>query len=402
MAAIFAAEMGAPVVLVDGTRDGGRKILISGGGRCNVLPSQLEHSRFISASSPNTLRKILRSWPLQEQRRFFEGDLGIPLVSEPDTGKLFPASNRARDVRDGLLDLARGREVSLKFGSAATGLRRPEKGEAWQVLLQDGTQIRAVAVILATGGLSVPQTGSDGKGFQFATRLGHSIHETYPALTPLRGESRLHRALAGVSLEVTLRAGRGRDEIQARGGFLFTHGGYSGPAVLDVSHVAVRGREPKREKIFVQWTEMDSESWDEELRASGVGNVGTIVRRTMPTRLADVLLEEAKVDPDRSRAQLRKEERVRLVQVLCHYELPWVGHEGYKKAEVTGGGVPLAEINSVTMESKVASGLFLCGEILDCFGPIGGYNFFWAWATGRAAGLGAAQFLKSASILGES
>jgi len=118
------------------------------------------------------------------------------------------------------------------------------------------------------------------------------------------------------------------------------------------------------------------------------------VRRALPTRLADALLAEAEVDPERPLAQLRREERARLVKTLTRYSLPWTGDEGYKKAEVTGGGVPLEEVHPRTLESRVVPGLFLCGEILDCFGPIGGYNFAWAWATGRAAGLGAAESLQ--------
>jgi len=402
MAAIFAAGAGVPVLLVEGTPDGGRKILISGGGRCNVLPSKLDPTRFVTASSPHTLRKLLRSWPLGDQRRFFEVDLGIPLALEPETGKLFPASNRARDVRDGLLDLARRHHASLRFGAPVTGLRPPGMGRDWQLTLADGTDIEAGAIVLATGGLSVPRTGSDGAGLRFVSRLGHSLNETYPALTPLIGGSRLHHALAGISLEVQIRAGQGKEMVRTKGGFLFTHGGYSGPAILDVSHVAVRSPAAPREKILVQWTDRGRDSWDDELRAPGAGTVGAIARRALPTRLADALLEEAGVDPERPRAQLRREERGRILDVLCDYELPWTGHEGYKKAEVTGGGVPLAEIHPVSMESKLRKGLFLCGEILDSFGPIGGYNFCWAWATGRAAGLGAAHYLRSGRLAGES
>lgn len=137
-------------------------------------------------------------------------------------------------------------------------------------------------------------------------------------------------------------------------------------------------------------TELDEAGWDEKLREGGAGSVGPLVRRELPTRLADVLLEESGVDPARPLAELRREERRRLVETLAHYPLPWTGDEGYKKAEVTGGGVALGEVDARTLESRLHPGLFLCGEILDAFGPIGGYNFAWAWATGRAAGLGAA------------
>jgi hypothetical protein len=263
------------------------------------------------------------------------------------------------------------------------------------VLLEDHGTIEAGAVVIATGGLSVPQTGSDGTGMHIVSRLGHTLHETYPALTPLIAESGLHHSLSGVSLDVTLRAPPPGGPLETRGGFLFTHRGYSGPAVLDISHLAVRSRGDPRQPILVQWTDADADAWDELLRASKQGTVGSIVRRALPTRLANTLLAEAGHDPEASLAQLRREDRVCLVEALARYPLPWTGHEGYKKAEVTGGGVPLEEIHPRTMESRIAPGLFLCGEILDCFGPIGGYNFLWAWATGRAAGLGAAGSLES-------
>jgi hypothetical protein len=392
MAAIFAAGAGVPVLLIERTRDGGRKIHISGGGRCNVLPSTLEPSRFVTASSPNTMRKMLRSWPFGDQRRFFEEELRLPLVLETDTGKLFPASNRARDVRDGLLDLARRRGAHVRFRAKVVGLRGPTGNEgAWQVRLEDGEPIDAAAVVIATGGLSVPRTGSDGIGMRLVRRLGHTLHDTYPALTPLIAEPPVHAPLAGVSLDVTLRAPLARGESRVHGGFLFTHRGYSGPTVLDLSHLAVlsRSRGGPPQSILAQWTPRGAEAWDQALR-TGTGATGAIVRRALPTRLAETLLAEAGVDSGTPVARLRRAERLRLVQALTRYPLPWTGDEGYRKAEVTGGGVPLHEVHPRTMESRVVPGLFLCGEILDCFGPIGGHNFSWAWATGRAAGLGAA------------
>lgn len=393
MAAIFAAAAGRRTLLVERTRDGGRKILISGGGRCNVLPSEVGADRYFTESSRNSLKKMLLSWPLAEQRRFFEEEVGVPLALEPESGKLFPESNRARDVRDGLVALARRRGAETRFDTKVVGLRAPLGAEPWKVLVEDGEEIGAAAVVLATGGLSVPATGSDGTGFRIVRQLGHGLHETYAALTPLTADPPVHAELAGVSLEVTLDAPLAKGSLQARGGFLFTHRGYSGPTVLNVSHLAVRsaGWEPaRRQPIFAQWTAMDARGWEALLVESGPGTIGSLVRRQLPHRLADRLLEESGVDPERTRSQLRREERARLVETLARYRLPWTGDEGYKKAEVTGGGVPLGEVDPRTGESRVAPGLFLCGEILDCFGPIGGYNFFWAWATGRAAGLGAA------------
>jgi predicted Rossmann fold flavoprotein len=390
MAAIFAAKAGARTTLLERTKDGGRKILISGGGRCNVLPLRLDESRFVTDSSPNTLRRIVRSWPLAEQRAFFEQDVGVPLSDEPELLKVFPTSHKARDVRDGLLALARRRGAELRFDTRVTDVR--PSGGGWVVDIADGDSLEADAVILAAGGLSVPNTGSDGAGLSIAERLGHAMHPVYAALTPLTGGEALFGSLAGISLTVTLTAKAGSRSATATGGFLFTHRGYSGPSVLNVSHVVVRSRleggPPAR--VTVQWTPLDDAAWEQALKPQGQRTVLAAVRAEVPDRLAHVLLGIANVEPTRLLAELRREERLRLIATLVRCELPWAGDEGYKKAEVTGGGVSLAEIDPRTMESRRHPGLFLCGELLDAFGPIGGYNFLWAWATGRAAGIGAA------------
>jgi predicted Rossmann fold flavoprotein len=394
VAAIFAARSGRRVVLLERTRDGGRKILISGGGRCNVLPSAVEASQYYTSSSPKLVRNILRSWPLADQRRFFEEEVGIALALEPDSGKLFPASNKARDVRDGLLRLAEDEGVRARFGAQLAGLQPDGASGSWRVLLEGGEALAAAAVVLATGGLSVPATGSDGTGLRIVQQLGHGVHELYPALTPLTTAPAVHAPLAGVSLEAEIEAPEVQPRFTTRGGFLFTHRGYSGPSVLNVSHVAVRSRlsGDGRQPILVRWAAgIDAAAWDRLLTTPGGGNVLTLLRRHLPARLADTLLQEAGVEEARTLSQLRREERVRLVELLARYPLPWTGDEGYKKAEVTGGGVPLAEVDPRTLQSRIAPGLYLCGEMLDAFGPIGGYNFFWAWATGRLAGLGAAD-----------
>jgi predicted Rossmann fold flavoprotein len=385
MAAIFAAQHNGDVLVLERTKDGGRKILISGGGRCNVLPSQLSPSQYFTASSPNTLKKMLLSWPLAEQRRFFEEQLRIPLKLEPESGKLFPISDKARDVRDGLVNYAKDLGVRFQHNCHVTGLRPDDGG--WIVQTDGGSEITAKKVIIASGGLSVPATGSDGTGLNILRKLGHTINATYPALTPLTCDPPRHADLAGISLEVTLSS----KELTARGGFLFTHRGYSGPSALNISHIAVlsKARAKEREPIYVQWTNRNAEEWHKILQEKGAGSIGNIVRRELPARLADTLMEEAGVDPQVTTSQLKKDERLRLVEFLTAYQLPWTGDEGYKKAEVTGGGVALSEVNPKTMESRLHEGLYLCGEVLDAFGPIGGYNFAWGWATGRAAGLGA-------------
>lgn len=394
MAAIFAAAAGADTILLERTKDGGRKILISGGGRCNVLPMRVDESRFVTDSSVHTLRRIVRSWPLGEQRLFFTEDLGIPLVEEPESAKIFPASHRARDVRDGLLALAARNGAQVQMNSRVLDVS-PQENQ-WHISREGALPLRADAVILACGGLSVPNTGSDGTGLDIARALGHTMHPTYAALTPLVADSHAFGSLAGVSLTVTLSARAGDRTATATGGFLFTHHGYSGPSVLDISHVLVRSRaaDGTPGRIRVKWTALDDRQWELALKPHGARTVVGVLRAEMPERLASILVEIAKVDPARTLAELRREERLRLIETLVRGVLPWTGDEGYRKAEVTGGGVSLAEIDPRTMESRRHPGLHLCGEMLDAFGPIGGYNFLWAWATGRAAGMGAAAGIR--------
>jgi len=392
MAAAFAASSGARVTLLERTKDGGRKILISGGGRCNVLPSVLAPERFVTDSPTHLLRGMLRAWPLHEQRAFFEDDLQIPLALEEESGKLFPRSNKAKEVRDALVGFARSKGVEIQFDTTLTDFNASTTGFA---LTTSKGDLQVDRVIVATGGLSVPATGSDGTGLDIARRLGHRMIDTYPALTPLFGKDESHTSLSGVSLDVRLRAlvrrrlgegGKvGSKTIETFGGFLFTHRGYSGPSVLDISHLTARGERPT---IRAAWSVRTAAEWTKDFEAPSA-TVLTILARYIPARLAEHLMIEIGIPDDRRTSSLKRSERLALIDALTGYPLPWSGNEGYKKAEVTGGGVALDEIDPKTLESKRVPGLYLCGEMLDAFGPIGGHNFAWAWATGRAAGLAA-------------
>jgi predicted Rossmann fold flavoprotein len=384
VAASFAAASGASVTLIERTRDGGRKILISGGGRCNVLPSVLAPERFVTDSPPHLLRAMLRAWPLHEQREFFERDLNIPLALEEESGKLFPRSNRARDIRDGLVTYARSKGVEIRFETTVTDVAHHDA--SFTITTTSGEQ-QYDHVILATGGLSVPATGSDGVGLSIAQRLGHTMIDTYPALAPLLAKDERHASLSGVSLNVRLRAKSGNKTVESFGGFLFTHRGYSGPSVLDISHLTERGATPT---LRAQWSTLSAAHWESEFDARSMA-ISTILARHIPARLAEQLMIDAGVLLDRRTSSFPRSERIRLIEMLTSYPLPWSGNEGYKKAEVTGGGVALTEVDPKTLESKRVPGLYLCGEMLDAFGPIGGHNFSWAWATGRAAGAAAGR-----------
>src|SRR5439155_3641827 len=270
-------------------------ILISGGGRCNILPARADESRFITESSPNLLRKMLRAWPLPEQIAFFEEEVGLRLVEEAESAKLFPASNRARDVRDGLLALAVRNGVHLIMGTLVPGFAPAAAG--WRVDRDGGTPLLADAVVVASGGLSVPHTGSDGLGLKLVEGLGHDVHPTYAALTPLTAEPAPFAKLSGVSLPVTLTARADGRRATATGGFLFTHRGYSGPAVLDVSHVAVRSRAHEgapAARLNVRWTPLGDAEWQAALRPRGTRTVAAGLRAERAGRLAAALLGAAR------------------------------------------------------------------------------------------------------------
>jgi len=412
------------VILLERTPQPGRKILMSGGTRCNVLPVEMGLDDFVTDSSRNRMRNIFRSWSLDACRRWFTDEIGLRLACERESNKWFPESNSAREVRDLLVRRASGLGVEIRTGASVASVRR--SGPVWVVSTDDGVHFGAPVVVFATGGLSIPSTGTDGTGHSIAESLGHTLHPPYPALTPLKGPHPGREPLPGVSLDVDLepvladaaadgsRASEAgvdaardatrtepRDLKQAtirpvprdlypfrtrRSGFLFTHQGWSGPAVLDVSHVIVRAQQSAA--LRVNWTGNPAAWWQEQFE--GRHTTTSLLRSHLPRRLADNILEENGLS-DRKTAQLSAKERQRLITDLTAYLLVPTGNLGYKKAEVTGGGVPLEEIHPATMESRIAPGIFLCGEILDVFGRIGGFNFYWAWVSGRLAGIHAAS-----------
>jgi hypothetical protein len=384
-AAIFAARAGRRVLVLETRPQPGAKIRVSGGGRCNVLPSRAAPEDFSTSGSPHAMRNILRSWPLDDVRAFFERDLGVALKVE-ETGKVFPVSDDAREVVGALLAAATRAGVELRGGTRVTALRRERDAPGFRIETAEGGELRARRVILATGGLSLPKTGSDGAGLAMARRLGHSVVPTHPALVPLLTGDARWRDLAGVAAEARLTAVRdGRVLEERAGSLLVTHRGFTGPAVLDVSrHFTEPGEAGTR--LLVQWGGGEPGDWEAALRAGGRGSVGAVVRERVPRRLASLLVGDAGVDPERRVSELPRGERARLVETLERFPLPVSGDEGYRTAEVTAGGVPLDEVVTGTLESRIVTGLGLCGEMLDVVGRLGGYNFLWAWVSGRRAG----------------
>jgi len=376
------------IVVVDGAGRPGRKILVSGGGRCNVTHDVVDETSF-HGSTPAAIRKVLRRFGVEDAIALFHG-LGVELVRE-EGGKLFPASGRARDVLEALLAGAR---------SAGASLLHPFRVES--VVPVDGRfalqgpqgRLRATRVVLATGGRSLPGTGSDGHGLEIARTLGHSVAgPVVPALVPLVLDAGCFlRELAGISApaRVLVLAASGRRLASAEGSVLCTHFGLSGPAILDASrHLAMARAAGDACSLAVDWLpRRTAAEWESALLARpGVGPGRFLREAGLVERLADALCRHAGVDPSRPMHDLPRERRRALLASATALVVPVVGDRGFSHAEVTAGGVPLAEIRLETMESRLRPGLHLVGEICDVDGRIGGYNFQWAWASGHVAGI---------------
>lgn len=380
-AAIFAAETerGARIVLLDGAEKLGAKILIAGGGRCNVTHETVRPDDFHGARP--FVRNVLAAFDASAAVLWFES-LGVPLKRE-STGKLFPVSDRARDVLEALVRRCRELGVDIR-----TRRRVAEVTPATGSFRVDG-EIEARRVILATGGRSVPATGSDGAGHAIARSLGHAVTPTFPALVPLvldRGF--FHASLSGVSHDVELVVRAGGKVVDRRiGSLLWTHFGISGPVVLDASRTWVANPGATLEASLFPGEPFEGvERWILSERRTTANALGD----RLPARVAETLLRRAGVDPGVPAARTARDARRRLVRDLTALELPVVSDRGWNYAEVTAGGVPLSEVRFRTMESKLVPGLHFVGEILDCDGRIGGFNFQWAWATGFLAGRAAA------------
>ncbi len=393
-AGIFAAETNPKlsIALLDSAKTIGAKILVSGGGRCNVTNHRLTASDF--HGNRKLIDRVLRRFNEQATVRWFDS-LGVPLKTE-STGKLFPVSNKARTVLDGLLRRCEVLGVSLFTHHLVRGIIR--EGEEFLIQHSQGT-LRAKRVILSTGGRSLPKTGSDGSGWGLAQQLGHTVTATYPALVPLLLEpSFFHTILSGISHEVTLTTTiKGKTFDRSTGSLLWTHFGISGPVVLDASRVWVRAAaQGEAVRLYLhcapQLSNQDVEKW--LMQAASVPGrklVPTLLSERLPTRVATMLagIQEPALS-DTPVNLLSKEARRNLVQTLTHLVLPVMGSRGWNFAEVTAGGVPLEEISPHSMGSRHMPGLYVIGEILDCDGRIGGFNFQWAWATGYVAGCHAA------------
>jgi len=385
MAAIFAGRMArdrgktARIAAIDGAKKIGAKILISGGGRCNVTNEIVRPEDF--NGNRKAIGKVLRSFDITATIAFFK-DLGVPLKRE-ETGKLFPVSNRARDVVDALLHAADDAGVEI-----ITDMRVHSIKPGFVI----NDVLRADRVILAVGGRSVPKTGSDGSGYALAQALGHTVTKTFPALVPLVvTKDHWITAISGTSVEAELavKAPTGRVLQRYRGSMLFTHFGLSGPVVLDISRHWIAEQPAALAANFLPGETFESldAALLEASRRNPHATMASFLRGRLPERLT------ARLASDTTLGRMSKDERRRTIRDLVDFTLPVVRDRGFEYAEVTAGGVPLEEIDLATMQSRRCKGLHLCGEILDVDGRIGGFNFQWAWASGRLAGIAAGRYL---------
>lgn len=389
MAGIWAGrtDPNRSIILLDGARKLGAKILISGGGRCNVTHDQVDESAY-AGSSRNAIKKVLRRFDVPQTIEFFR-ELGVELKRE-ETGKLFPVTDSARTVLQALLAAVEKANVQIRHPYRVDTVEKTGKGFCVRGVWG---HINARYVVLATGGKSLPRSGSDGHGYEIAKSLGHRLTpHIFPALVPLTlPKDHFICTLSGITVPATLDlwSGSGKKLISFTDSTLCTHFGLSGPSVLDISryYLAAKYEDPKT-TLTINWLPgKTQEQMDRELQALGSTTLQRYLHTYLPERLARTLCEQAGVEPNTPGHQLTRVLRKTLIHTVTRFPLPITGHRGYNFAEVTAGGVPLAELYLHTMESKVCPGLYICGEICDVDGRIGGFNFQWAWASGYIAGI---------------
>ena len=394
-AAICAGEAASPsgsrsIVLLDGAKTIGAKLLVSGGGRCNVTHAVVAPTDFFG--NRRIIKNVLAAFSVEATTKWF-ASMGVELKRE-ETGKLFPVTDRSRTVLNALVERCRELGVAICPDHRVTKIDRlPDSGAGFVVHHSHGA-LTASRVILATGGRSIPKSGSDGFGYELARQLGHHVTPTVPALAPLVLDDRMfHKNLSGLSQEVELTTVVKGKALDARSGsLLWTHFGISGPVVMDASRfwclAQAQGESVEVYGNFLpgQNQEQVRQWFMEQTREHPRRSLGKILAQRLPQRFTESLVQHAGCDSQTAIAQLPKKDRDHLLSLLTRFPFPIVQDRGWNYAEVTAGGVPLEEINFRTMESKLVPGLYLAGEILDCDGRIGGFNFQWAWATGYLAG----------------
>ncbi len=392
MAAVKAAENGAEVTVLEKMGRAGKKMLITGKGRCNITNAS-EVPELISHVMGNGafLNSSMRAFDNRDVIRFFE-EAGVPTKVERGN-RVFPASDRAADVVDAMLAKLHELGVHVVTETAVKEILVAD-GAAVGARAATGEEWRGDAVILAVGGASYPGTGSAGDGYAMAKRLGHSIVRILPALVPLETEEEWVREAQGLSLRNVRAAlfADGKKEAELFGEMMFTHFGVTGPIVLSLSR---RAAEVLEDGAFVELVlNLKPALTPETLDARVQRDFLKYVRKRLKNGLQDLLpgkmiapvLDAAYLDPDKPVHEVTQEERARLVDALRHLPLTVTKTRPLSEAIVTAGGVSVKEINPKTMESKLVPGLYFAGEVVDVDACTGGYNLQAAFSMGAAAG----------------
>ncbi|MDB5238613.1 MAG: flavoprotein [Candidatus Kaiserbacteria bacterium] len=395
MAAARAAETGAKVILLERNNSLGKKLLITGGGRCNVTNAEFDTKKLLAKfrDGGKFLASPFSQWSARETIDFFEGR-GMPTKVQAEN-RAFPVSDTAQSVWDVLVAYLKETGVTVLSNSRVESLNS-EDGRIVSAQLKYGDAIRAKAFVLATGGLSHPETGSTGDGFRMLRDIGHTVNDTEAALVPLALKKPLVGA-AGVSLrdvKITVYQNNAK-QAQGIGKMLFTHVGLSGPAILNLSREI--GELLKYGEVEIEIDLLPEQGFDvvdaklQQLFRDGINKkirnvLGTMVQ---PSLVASVL-EYAAIDSDTQCNSVTREARVRLMRTLKHLRLEVAGLLGLDKAITTSGGVALTEVDFKTMASKKFPNLYLVGDMLDIDRPSGGYSLQICWTSGYVAGTSAA------------
>ncbi|MEK4230386.1 BaiN/RdsA family NAD(P)/FAD-dependent oxidoreductase [Solibacillus sp. FSL H8-0538] len=402
MAAIAAAEQHKKVTLIEKGAKLGKKLAISGGGRCNVT-NRLSVEEIVK-HIPGNGRFLYSPFTVYNNENiidFFEG-LGVALKEE-DHGRMFPVSNRAQDVVDALETELKRLKIDVRLHTSVSKLLMDDE-KIHGVRLADGTELRAKAVVVAVGGKAVPQTGSTGDGYPWAERAGHTVTTLYPTEVPVTSKEQFiqSRELQGLALRdvaVSVLNKKGKTLITHQMDMLFTHFGLSGPAILRCSQFIVKeqlktGSAPVQVRIQ-SLTDYNEETCfqmlNKTIKAEPKKAVKNLWKSLVPERWLLFLMERAGIDPALTGIELAQEKIRNLARELVGFTMDVHGTQSLEKAFVTGGGVSVKEIEPKTMASKMKAGLYFCGEILDIHGYTGGYNITSALVTGRIAGMSAGK-----------
>jgi predicted Rossmann fold flavoprotein len=389
-ASIFAAEAGARTMVVEANTNPGRKLLLTGGGRCN-LTHEAEPRQLVRGfdAKGRFLSYALYQFSPEKVRNFFAG-LGLRTNLEKD-GCVFPATDRAGDVRDTLMNRARKLGVTFLCGKRVGSITKETNTF---VICAAKEQICSEKLIVATGGLSWPKTGCTGDGYRFARQFGHTIVEPRASLVPLVTRETWPGEIAGTAVEkVKISARLNSKKNNTSGAMVFTDDGIGGPAVLDMSRYLTDYLSAVGTPIVISLDlvpHFEQAALEtritERISANPKKKVTSVLAELVPRRLSAVLCKLADCDDKLEAGRLRKDVRKSLVQILKALPLSIMRTRPIAEATVTHGGVSVTEIESKTMESKICPSLFFAGEVLDVDGPCGGYNLQACWSTGSLAG----------------